>query len=248
MAKLTTQNLVKQYNGVNVVDRVSIELHDGEIVGLLGPNGAGKTTTFNMIVGIIRPDAGQIQLDDLDLSRLPIHLRARRGIGYLAQDTSIFRKLTVEENIRAIAQIMPGWSKARQQEKVESLLGELGIEKVAKQPAYTLSGGERRRAEIARALVPEPTFILLDEPFSGVDPIAVEELQGIISQMRERGLGVLITDHSVRETLTVTDRAYIIYEGTVMVSGTSQFLVEDEDARRLYLGEKFYMQTTESSP
>ena len=243
MAKLYTQGLIKEYDGRRVVDQVSIEVSEREIIGLLGPNGAGKTTTFNMIVGIIKPNGGEIFLDEKNLSGLPIHMRARHGIGYLAQDTSIFRKLTVEQNIRSIAQVMPGWSRKRQDDKVEFLLAELGIERLADHPAYTLSGGERRRAEIARALVPEPKIMLLDEPFSGVDPIAVEELQLIIQQMRESGLGILITDHSVRETLTVTDRAYIIHEGNVMVSGTAEFLVNDQRARELYLGEKFYMQT-----
>ncbi|MFC1601074.1 LPS export ABC transporter ATP-binding protein [Candidatus Sumerlaeota bacterium] len=241
LAKLHTQDLVKEYDNRRVVDSVSIEVNEGEIVGLLGPNGAGKTTTFNMIVGIIRPNGGEVFLDETSLSGMAIHDRARHGIGYLAQDKSIFRKLTVDENIRAITQVMPGWSKQQQNEKVESLLQELGLEKLADQPAYTLSGGERRRVEIARALVPEPKFIMLDEPFSGVDPIVVEELQGIIRQMKTSGLGVLITDHNVRETLTVTDRAYIIHEGTVMVSGTATFLVNDAKARELYLGENFYM-------
>lgn len=237
---LKTDGLVKQYSGRRVVDHVNLELHEGETVGLLGPNGAGKTTTFNMIVGITRPNAGRILLDGTDITRLPMHLRARRGIGYLAQEKSVFRKLTVEQNIRAIAEILP-LSAAEQRRRVEMVIEELGIAHLARQRAYTLSGGERRRVEIARALVCEPTFILLDEPFSGVDPKAVEELQNVIYQMQRRGLGLLITDHSVRETLAVTDRAYLIYEGKVLISGTASELVNDPKARQYYLGERFYM-------
>jgi lipopolysaccharide export system ATP-binding protein len=232
--------LIKQYGGRRVVDQVNLELHKGEIVGLLGPNGAGKTTTFNMIVGITRPNGGRITLDGHDISHLPMYLRARRGIGYLAQEKSVFRKLTVEQNIRAIAEIQP-LTKAERRRRIEDVLEELGISHLARQPAYTLSGGERRRVEIARALVCEPIFMLLDEPFSGVDPKAVEELQNVIYQMQRRGLGILITDHSVRETLTVTDRAYLIYEGKVLISGTASDLVNDPKARQYYLGERFYM-------
>jgi lipopolysaccharide export system ATP-binding protein len=237
---LKTEGLIKQYGGRRVVDQVNLELHKGEIVGLLGPNGAGKTTTFNMVVGITRPNGGRIVLDGHDITRLPMHLRSRRGIGYLAQEKSVFRKLTVEENIRAIAEIQP-WPRAERNRRVEGVLEELGITHLARQPAYTLSGGERRRVEIARALICEPTFMLLDEPFSGVDPKAVEELQNVIYQMQRRGLGILITDHSVRETLTVTDRAYLIYEGKVLISGTAAELVNDPKARQYYLGERFYM-------
>ena len=240
MSILKTEGLIKAYGGRRVVDQVNLELHKGEIVGLLGPNGAGKTTTFNMVVGITRPNGGRIVLDGHDITRLPMHLRARRGIGYLAQEKSVFRKLTVEENIRAIAEIQP-WSRADRNRRVEGVLEELGITHLARQPAYTLSGGERRRVEIARALICEPTFMLLDEPFSGVDPKAVEELQNVIYQMQRRGLGILITDHSVRETLTVTDRAYLIYEGKVLISGTAAELVNDPKARQYYLGERFYM-------
>jgi lipopolysaccharide export system ATP-binding protein len=237
---LKTERLTKEYSGRRVVDQVDLELHEGEIVGLLGPNGAGKTTTFNMVVGITRPNGGRITLDGHDITRLPMHLRARRGIGYLAQEKSVFRKLTVEQNIRAIAEIQP-LSRAERNRRVENVLEELGITHLGRQPAYTLSGGERRRVEIARALVCEPTFMLLDEPFSGVDPKAVEELQNVIYQMQHRGLGILITDHSVRETLTVTDRAYLIYEGKVLISGTAADLVNDPKARQYYLGERFYM-------
>ncbi|MBM3333803.1 LPS export ABC transporter ATP-binding protein, partial [Candidatus Sumerlaeota bacterium] len=240
MLVLKTEGLVKQYGGRRVVDQVNLELRKGEIVGLLGPNGAGKTTTFNMIVGIIRPNAGKVLLDGQDITRLPMHIRARRGIGYLAQEKSVFRKLTVEENIRAIAEILPIPS-AERRRRVELVLEELGITHLARQRAYTLSGGERRRVEIARALVSEPAFMLLDEPFSGVDPKAVEELQNVIYQMERRGLGILITDHSVRETLTVTDRAYLIYEGKVLISGTAADLVNDPKARQYYLGERFQM-------
>jgi lipopolysaccharide export system ATP-binding protein len=237
---LKTEGLIKEYSGRRVVDQVNLELHKGEIVGLLGPNGAGKTTTFNMVVGITRPNGGRITLDGHDITRLPMYLRARRGLGYLAQEKSVFRKLTVEENIRAIAEIQPV-SRAERNRRVENVLEELGITHLARQPAYTLSGGERRRVEIARALVCEPAFMLLDEPFSGVDPKAVEELQNVIYQMQRRGLGILITDHSVRETLTVTDRAYLIYEGKVLISGTAAELVNDPKARQYYLGERFYM-------
>jgi len=237
---LKTESLIKQYGGRRVVDQVNLELHKGEIVGLLGPNGAGKTTTFNMIVGITRPNAGRITMDGRDISRLPMYLRARLGIGYLAQEKSVFRKLTVEQNIRAIAEIQP-LTRAEREHRIQSVLDELGIGHLARQLAYTLSGGERRRVEIARALVSEPVFMLLDEPFSGVDPKAVEELQNVIYQMQRRGLGILITDHSVRETLTVTDRAYLIYEGKVLISGTAAELVNDPKARQYYLGERFYM-------
>ena len=240
MSLLKTHGLVKQYSGRRVVNQVDLELHKGEIVGLLGPNGAGKTTTFNMIVGITRPNEGRIVLDGRDVTGLPMHKRARLGLGYLAQEKSVFRKLTVRQNIQAIAEILP-LTRGEQKRRVEAVLDELGIAHLSKQPAYTLSGGERRRVEIARALVCEPTFMLLDEPFSGVDPKAVEELQNVIYQMQRRGLGILITDHSVRETLTVTDRAYLIYEGQVLISGTAADLVNDPKARQYYLGERFYM-------
>ncbi|MCH8333592.1 LPS export ABC transporter ATP-binding protein [Candidatus Sumerlaeota bacterium] len=238
---LETRGLYKAYGGRNVVSDVSIRLRRREIVGLLGPNGAGKTTTFNMVVGIIKPLRGSIFLEGVEITRLPLFKRARIGLGYLAQETSIFRKLTVEENILAVLQVMK-LSKAEQRARLEFLLDELGISHLHKQIAYTLSGGERRRVEIARALAPKPRFMLLDEPFSGVDPKAVEEIQESIHAMRDGGLGILITDHSVRETLAVTDRSYIIYEGKISVSGKPAELINDPEARRLYLGERFYMQ------
>ncbi len=243
VARISTENLVKEYGGRRVVDRVNIELSKGEIVGLLGANGAGKSTTFNMVVGLIRPTSGTIHYEDRDITAMPMHMRARLGVGYLAQDMSIFRKLSVEDNIRSILQTT-GLTRIEQKARLERLLAELGVEHLRKSIAYTLSGGERRRVEIARALVHEPDFILLDEPFSGVDPKAVEELQDIIFQMQGRGLGVLITDHNVRETLSVTDRAYIIFEGRVMLSGTCEELVNSPEARKYYLGERFTMDTT----
>ncbi len=238
---LETQGLVKAYGGRRVVDEVSIRLRRGEIVGLLGPNGAGKTTTFNMVVGIIKALAGRILLDGRDVTRLPLYRRARLGMGYLSQETSVFRKLTVEENILAILEVL-GLTRAEQRRRLETLLEDLGIAERRKQVAQTLSGGERRRLEIARALATRPRFMLLDEPFSGVDPKAVEEIQEIIYSMRDSGLGILITDHSVRETLAVTNRSYIIHEGRICVSGTAEELVNDPEARRLYLGSRFYMQ------
>ncbi|OPZ05250.1 MAG: Lipopolysaccharide export system ATP-binding protein LptB [candidate division BRC1 bacterium ADurb.BinA292] len=239
--RLVTHNLVKAYGGRRVVDHVSISLEQGEIVGLLGPNGAGKTTTFNMVVGIVKPDEGTITLDGKDLSRMPLYKRARAGLGYLTQETSIFRKLTVEENLMSILE-MTKLSRQQQRARLELLFDELSIGHLAKNYAYTLSGGERRRVEIARALAIEPIIMLLDEPFSGVDPKSVEELQEIIQQMRDRGLGILITDHSVRETLSVTDRAYIIHEGKILVQGAAEELVNNPEVRRLYLGERFYME------
>lgn len=227
-----------------MVNRVNLELNKGEIVGLLGPNGAGKSTTFNMVVGLIRPTSGAIFFNDQEITGLPMHRRARLGVGYLAQDQSIFRKLTVEQNIMAILETT-SLNRIARRERLQLLLNELGIAHLSKSIAYTLSGGERRRVEIARALVHEPDFILLDEPFSGVDPKAVEELQDIIYQMQGKGLGVLITDHNVRETLTVTDRSYIIFEGQVKVQGTAEQLVNSEEARKYYLGERFYMDTSQ---
>jgi len=241
LSQITTKGLLKIYSRRTVVDHVSITLSDSEIVGLLGPNGAGKTTTFNIILGITRPNGGSIYFDGLDITRMPMYKRSRLGMGYLAQEPSVFRKLTVQQNIRAILEFMP-ISEGERRTRLEGMLEELGLSHLADSPAYTLSGGERRRVEIARALVTEPKFMLLDEPFSGVDPKAVEELQLIIRQLKERGLGVLITDHSVRETLTVTDRSYIIHEGKVMISGTAQELVDNPRARELYFGERFYYQ------
>jgi lipopolysaccharide export system ATP-binding protein len=236
--RLATENLVKAYSKRVVVDHVSIDVNQGEIVGLLGPNGAGKTTTFYMVVGLIRPQGGKITLGDEDITALPMYKRARKGIGYLSQEPSIFRRLTVEENLMAVLETL-NISKAEQKERMDSLLNELGIKDRAKQKAYTLSGGERRRAEIARSLATSPKFLLLDEPFSGIDPIAVAEIQGIISKLRELGLGVLVTDHSVRETLEITDRAYIIGDGIIKASATPKELLASEEARKIYFGDRF---------
>lgn len=241
MSTISIKGLVKTYSRRTVVNHVDIELSDKEIVGLLGPNGAGKTTTFNMVLGITRPSAGSIHFDDIDMTRMPMYKRSRLGVGYLAQEASVFRKLTVEENVMGILEFMP-LNKTDRRQRLEETLEELGLTHLIHSPAYTLSGGERRRVEIARALVTNPKFMLLDEPFSGVDPKAVEELQAIIHKMRDSGLGVLITDHSVRETLTVTDRAYIIHEGKVMISGTADELVSNPRARELYFGDSFYYQ------
>ncbi len=243
MARIATSELVKEYGGRRVVDKVNIELNKGEIVGLLGPNGAGKSTTFNMVVGLIRPTEGRVFIGETDVTSMPMHKRSHLGLGYLPQDMSIFRKLTVEQNIMAILETTP-LSKSKRKERLDLLLEELGVVHLRKSVAYTLSGGERRRVEIARSLVNSPDFILLDEPFSGVDPKAVEDLQDIIFQMQNRGLGVLITDHNVRETLSVTDRAYIIFGGRVMMQGTAAELVNSEEARKFYLGERFYMDVT----
>jgi lipopolysaccharide export system ATP-binding protein len=239
-ALLRTDNVTKSYRGRKVVDCVSIEVREGEIVGLLGPNGAGKTTTFYMIVGMITPDGGRVYLDDQELTRLPMYQRARKGIGYLAQEPSIFRKLTVEQNVMAILQMME-LSKAEREERLERLLSELKIVHLKRRVAASLSGGERRRLEIARALVTEPHFLLLDEPFTGIDPIVRGDIQGIVKELGKKGLGVLITDHNVRETLEITDKAYIIYEGKILLSGTATELIEDKKARELYLGPDFRM-------
>jgi len=240
---LHTDGLVKKYGGRTVVNQVSIEVKQGEIVGLLGPNGAGKTTTFNMIVGLVKPTAGSIYFDNQDISRLPMYRRSLLGMGYLTQEVSVFRKLTVRQNIMAILEILP-LSKAERKKRLQWLMEELGIQHLSNNVAYTLSGGERRRVEIARALVPRPAFMLLDEPFSGVDPKSVEELQNIIYQLRDHNLGILITDHSVRETLQVTDRSYLIYEGKVVITGKASELVNDPKAREVYLGQRFYMDLT----
>jgi lipopolysaccharide export system ATP-binding protein len=236
--KLKAKELVKVYSKRTVVSKVSLEVEQGEIVGLLGPNGAGKTTSFYMITGMIRPNDGTIHLDSQDITSLPMYKRARLGIGYLPQEASIFRKLTVEENILAILESMQ-LSRQQRKERLEELLNELNITHLAKSKAYTLSGGERRRAEITRALVTKPKFILLDEPFAGIDPIAVEDIQSIVKGLVKKGIGVLITDHNVHETLSITSRAYLLYEGVVLKSGTSEFLANDPETRRLYLGEKF---------
>lgn len=240
MHLLETRDLQKSYNARRVVDGVEISVKRGEIVGLLGPNGAGKTTTFYMIVGLIEPERGKIVFDNHDITNLPMHRRARCGIGYLSQEPSIFRKLTVEENILAILETL-GIPKRERKKKLHALLGELRISHLAKNYAFTLSGGERRRLEITRALVTNPLFILLDEPFSGIDPIAVAECQEIICELKEKGLGILLTDHNVRETLSITDRSYIMSEGKVLISGTAEELISDPKAKQLYLGEKFRM-------
>ncbi len=238
MSKLYTQELVKYYAKRPVVNKVSVNVNEGEIVGLLGPNGAGKTTTFYMMVGLLSPNHGQIKLDDHDITDLPMYKRARLGIGYLSQEPSIFRHLTVAENLLAILETLP-LSKKERQIKMESLLEEFDIADLAKSKAYLLSGGEKRRVEISRALVTNPKFILLDEPFLGIDPIAVIDIQQIISKLRQKGLGVLITDHNVRETLKIIDRAYIMYEGKILLQGSAEELVNNEKARQIYLGEKF---------
>lgn len=237
---LHAQNMVKRYRGRTVVNGVSIEVNRGEIVGLLGPNGAGKTTSFYMVLGLVRPDDGQIYFEGKEISRLPVYKRARMGMGYLSQEPSIFRKLTVEENILAVLETLD-ISVHERAARLKALLQELGMDKLAKQKAYTLSGGERRKLEITRALVTNPSMIMLDEPFSGVDPLAVYDIQTIITQLRDRGLGILITDHNVRETLAVVDRAYLLYEGKILTEGTSEFLISDQTSRELYLGHKFTM-------
>lgn len=238
--KIRTENLVKTYRGRKVVDEVTLEVNQGEVVGLLGPNGAGKTTIFYMIVGLEACSGGAIQLDERDITRMPMYLRGRRGIGYLPQEPSVFRKLTVEENILAVLEAK-GYPAARRRKRLEELLEEFGVGYVRKQKGMVLSGGERRRVEIARALAAEPAFILLDEPFAGVDPIAVADIQNIVSHLKKKGLGVLITDHSVRETLTITDRAYIMHQGKILVSGESRLIADDPVARKFYLGERFSM-------
>jgi len=235
---LSARDLRKRYGKKVVVNGVSLELKKGEIVGLLGPNGAGKTTTFYMITGMIQPNKGHIFLGEEDITGLPMYRRARKGISYLAQEPSIFSRLSVEDNLRLVLE-MTKLSKAEQKEKLEKILEDLTITSIRKSKGYNLSGGERRRAEISRALVMEPDFILLDEPFSGIDPIAVEDIQGIIHSLKDRDIGVLITDHNVRETLSVTDRAYLLYDGQILMSGTADSLADDPEARKLYLGKKF---------
>ena len=233
-------DLVKQYGQRTVVNGISIHASCGEIVGLLGPNGAGKTTTFYMVVGLVRPNAGTISFRGEAITRMPVYRRARLGLGYLAQEASIFRKLTVEENVLAILETMD-LTKAERAERAEELLASLSLTKVAKQRAYTLSGGERRKLEIARALVRKPAILMLDEPFSGVDPLAVHDIQEIVRGLRNRGLGIIVTDHNVRETLSIVDRAYLVFDGQILCEGPSDFLVQDETARRLYLGQNFRM-------
>lgn len=238
MAKLHCQELVKTYRKRKVVDEISIEVNQGEVVGLLGPNGAGKTTTFHMVIGFIRPQAGKVMLDDRIISGLPMYRRARLGIGYLAQEPSIFRKLSVWQNVMAVAETLKLRKKERT-ERVTAILEELDVLRLSKSKGYQLSGGERRRVEIARALVLKPSFLLLDEPFAGIDPIAVEDIQRIIDALKTKGLGILITDHNVRETLQTIDRAYIMCDGKILKAGNAEFLASDPEARKIYLGEKF---------
>ena len=236
--KLFTENLVKRYKKRVVVNEVSIELNQGEIVGLLGPNGAGKTTSFYMIVGLIRPNEGRIFLDDQDITSQPVYKRARNGISYLAQESSVFRKLSVEDNIKAVLEVSD-IPKEEQIERLETLISEFGLHKIRTSLGYQLSGGERRRTEIARALALKPKFILLDEPFAGVDPIAVEDIQSIVSHLKEKNIGILITDHNVHETLSITDRAYLLFEGRILKAGTASQLADDEHVRKVYLGKNF---------
>jgi lipopolysaccharide export system ATP-binding protein len=240
MDLLEVKDLVKIYNGRRVVNGLSLSVGRSEIVGLLGPNGAGKTTSFYMAVGIVKPDEGKIFFDQEDITTKPIHERCRLGMGYLAQEPSIFRKLTVEENIMAVLETLDIGTRERKR-RLESLLEELNISHLARSKAYTLSGGERRRLEITRALVTNPSFLLLDEPFSGIDPIVVAEAQGIIKDLKKRGLGILLTDHNVRETLSIVDRAYLVAEGRIMIAGSAQDLINDPKTRKVYLGENFSM-------
>ncbi len=236
--KLWTKDLVKKYKQRTVVRGVSVEVNQGEIVGLLGPNGAGKTTSFYMIVGLIKPFSGKVFLNDMDITGLPMYKRAQHGIGYLAQEASVFRRLSVEDNILAVLEFTK-LTKQQQKEKLEALLDEFGLQHIRKSKGIQLSGGERRRTEIARALAVDPKFILLDEPFAGVDPIAVEDIQTIVSKLKDKNIGILITDHNVHETLTITDRAYLLYEGSILKAGTAEDLANDEHVRKVYLGKNF---------
>jgi lipopolysaccharide export system ATP-binding protein len=235
---LRAENIVKKYRKRTVVNSVSFDVKQGEIVGLLGPNGAGKTTSFYMIVGLIRPLSGKVFMDNEDITRMPVYKRAQKGIGYLAQEASVFRKLSIEDNLKAVLE-MTNYSKEYQHEKVETLLTEFGLQHIRKSKGIQLSGGERRRTEIARALAIDPKFILLDEPFAGVDPIAVEDIQQIVIKLKEKNIGVLITDHNVHETLSITDRSYLLFEGSILKAGTADELANDEDVRRVYLGQNF---------
>jgi lipopolysaccharide export system ATP-binding protein len=238
MGVLRAEGLTKSYNGRTVVRGVNLDISSGEVVGLLGPNGAGKTTTFGMVVGLTAPDSGRVRLDDREVTALPMYVRARRGIGYLPQEPSIFRGMTVEQNIMAILETLPIGRKQRRT-RLHELLAELNLTPLARARAYTLSGGERRRVEITRALVMSPKFILLDEPFAGIDPIAVSDIQQIIFHLKQRGIGVLVTDHNVRETLRITDRAYIVHDGVIFRSGTPASLAADDDVKRIYFGADF---------
>jgi len=235
---LRAENIVKKYRKRTVVNEVSFDVNQGEIVGLLGPNGAGKTTSFYMIVGLIQPYSGKIFMDQENITNLPVYKRAKKGIGYLAQEASVFRKLSIEDNLKAVLE-MTNYSKEYQQEKVETLIHEFGLQHIRKSKGIQLSGGERRRTEIARALAIDPKFILLDEPFAGVDPIAVEDIQQIVVKLKEKNIGVLITDHNVHETLSITDRSYLLFEGSIMKAGSAEELANDEDVRRVYLGQNF---------
>ncbi len=237
-SSIKTTELIKRYGNRTVVKNVSVEVNQGEIVGLLGPNGAGKTTTFYMVVGLIKPDEGEVFLDDQNITLLPMYKRAQLGVGYLPQEPSIFRKLTVEQNIKGVLE-MTALSKEEQNDKLESLLSEFRLDHIRKSMGDVLSGGERRRTEIARALAVNPKFILLDEPFAGIDPIAVEDIQIIVEQLKYKNIGILITDHNVQETLSITDRAYLLYDGNILKSGTAEELASDEEVRRLYLGQSF---------
>jgi lipopolysaccharide export system ATP-binding protein len=241
--KLYTENIQKSYKGRKVVNGVSVEVNQGEIVGLLGPNGAGKTTSFYMIVGLVRPDAGKVFLEDKEITSEPMYKRAQMGIGYLPQEVSIFRKLTVEDNIKAILE-MTKLTKQEQAHRLEQLLDEFSLHHVRKNMGNSLSGGEKRRTEIARALAVSPKFILLDEPFAGVDPIAVEDIQSIIADLKKKNIGILITDHNVQETLSITDRAYLLFEGGILKSGTAEDLASDEQVRKVYLGQNFELRKT----
>lgn len=242
--KIHTNALVKRYSRRTVVDHVSFEVNQGEIVGLLGPNGAGKTTSFYMVVGLVKPDEGEVFLNDLNITKLPMYKRAQMGIGYLPQETSVFRKLSVEDNIKAVLE-MTKLSKAEQKTKLESLIEEFRLGHVRKSNGDVLSGGERRRTEIARALAVDPKFILLDEPFAGIDPIAVEDIQSIVSRLKYKNIGILITDHNVQETLSITDRAYLLFEGNILKTGTAEELAADEQVRKVYLGKHFELKRKE---
>lgn len=238
LSTLRTEGLVKRYKKRTVVNQVSVELRQGEIVGLLGPNGAGKTTTFYMIVGMVRPDGGKVYFDDKEITSLPMYQRARLGIGYLPQEASVFRRLTVRQNLLAVLELSK-LPREQQEQKCERLLEDFGLTKVVNSKGYMLSGGERRRTEIARALALDPKFILLDEPFAGIDPIAVEDIMRIVTELKKKNIGVLITDHNVHETLSITDHSYLLFEGKILKSGTAHYLASDPEARKLYLGEKF---------
>lgn len=235
---LRAENIVKKYRKRTVVKAVSFDVSRGEIVGLLGPNGAGKTTSFYMIVGLVQPFSGKIYMDDEDITKLPVYKRAKKGIGYLAQESSVFRKLSIEDNLKAVLE-MTNYTKEFQRHKLETLIEEFGLQHIRKSKGDQLSGGERRRTEIARALAIDPKFILLDEPFAGVDPIAVEDIQQIVVKLKEKNIGVLITDHNVHETLSITDRSYLLFEGSIMKAGSAEDLANDEDVRRVYLGQNF---------